>query len=220
MMNNNTVDRTKRALGTDQKAVSQLLQQITNSFPKQKTSDYMAELKKTNWELKDFILIRTVPKTSDQLRFLQSLQRTGSKLWIQFWRHPDTIERHTDFWISPKNFNKYIEKIFRLLKIHYTIVDKELTTSEELQHAFTPTMENIDDYDETYHTYDGLLSEMTRLVSVYDDILSAEVIGKSSEGRPIHVVHLSRKRYDDSDINLSFQKKLMSKGRSNKAVAR
>ena len=51
-------------------------------------------------------------------------------------------------------------------------------------------MKNIENFKDMYCSLKKLNREMLWLVTVYKNILSAEVIGKSSKERPIQVVYL------------------------------
>ena len=53
------------------------------------------------------------------------------------------------------------------------------------------TMNNIETFDEVYHPWEELVSEMMRLVTVYDKLVSVDVIGTTAEGRPIHAIHIN-----------------------------
>ena len=108
---------------------------------------------------------------------MQSLQKKGSDVRIQLWRFSDKINRYTDFWITPKNFNKYVANLLCIMTIHFEIINKEL-----LDHELAPsiTMKNIENFKDMYCSLKKLNREMLWLVTVYKNILSAEVIGKSS----------------------------------------
>jgi len=152
--------------------------------------EQIENLQKQSTSQSEFVLVRATPLTERHLLFLKSLRKIlGPRDWIQFWRHPDVVGRFCDFWIFRKYFKNYLAELFGVLDIHYEIIDKQITGGNFGSSSFT--MNNIETFDEMYHPWDELVSEMMRLVTVYDKLVSVDVIGTSAEGRPIHAIHVN-----------------------------
>ena len=146
------------------------------------------ELKGKTMQIK-YLLIRAFPNTQRKLIFLSSLNDKSSNFWIQFWRRPTEINQHVDIWTTESHFEKHLSGMFEMFNIDYKVINKDFASA--VQQPII-NMNNIGNYDQTYHDLKEIYGEMIRLITIYNDILSTSVIGWSTEGRPIHVVHIRR----------------------------
>ena len=135
------------------------------------------------------MLIRVTPRTTRQYKFLKSLQSDKGGLRMQFWRHPDQINRHVDILITRKSFRAY-KTLLSIEDLPYKIISRDIV--RELGEP-SISMNNIEDYDGIYQKADDVISEIRRLGAMYKEEVTVDVIGKSYEGQPIHraLVHLN-----------------------------
>jgi len=135
---------------------------------------------------KAIMLVRMIPRTAIQLELLESLKNERQGLRIQFWRHPDKVNRYCDVWISRISLDDFRTILYQV-GLKFTILSKDI-----VKEVGKPDikMNNIEDYDSVYQKFDDITSEMKRLAAIYKDQMTLSVIGKSAEGREIYKTHL------------------------------
>ncbi|XP_057372789.1 carboxypeptidase A1-like [Daphnia carinata] len=131
------------------------------------------------------MVIRVVPQTEEQVKFLSALESSSS---IDFWTRSVTANRFTDIHVSPESYKDVARALLENgmnHKIHIANIgelEKEEQQSIALRRALFSNNKAID--VENYHTYEEIMAYLADLAST-NPLVSTLVAGTSVEGREI-----------------------------------
>ncbi|KAK4035914.1 hypothetical protein OUZ56_027992 [Daphnia magna] len=146
------------------------------------------------------MVIRVVPQTEEQVKFLSALESSSS---IDFWTRSVAANRFTDIHVSPESYNRVARALLEHgmnHKIHIAnlgVLGKEEQQSIALRRALASNNKAID--VENYHTYEEIMAYLADLAST-NPLVSTLVAGTSVEGRQIVQATISSDRSANKPI--------------------
>ncbi|XP_006812373.1 carboxypeptidase B-like [Saccoglossus kowalevskii] len=130
-------------------------------------------------------VLRILPKTEFEVRYLRTVQEKGVEIELDFWQEPTTVGKYVDVMLSENQANVFMRTLSSMAMEAKVWIDDVQGIIDEQAASRLERSDALDNFYNVYHTFDEINTWMDTIVTTYPSLASQFTVTTSYEGRKI-----------------------------------